>query len=83
MREQSCLALRAVAVKLAPQLLDLKLEMSDQRFRIRVHGLRTSRNRLGFQTPSALRQDHRVSGGEIGRKRFSNVFHEKMESHPP
>jgi hypothetical protein len=31
----------------------------------------------------ALRQDHRMRGGEIGWKRFSNVFHATMESHPP
>jgi hypothetical protein len=30
----------------------------------------------------ALRKDHRMRGGEIGRKRFSSAFHETMESHP-
>jgi hypothetical protein len=31
----------------------------------------------------ALRKDHRVRDGEIRRKRFSSIFHETMESHPP
>jgi hypothetical protein len=57
--------------------------MSDQRFRIRVHSLGAGRNRLGFQTRGALLKDDRVSGGEIGWKRFSSVFHQTMESHPP
>jgi hypothetical protein len=31
----------------------------------------------------ALCEDHRMRGEEIGWERFSNVFHETMESHPP
>jgi hypothetical protein len=31
----------------------------------------------------ALREDHRMRGDEIGWERFSSVFHETMESHPP
>jgi hypothetical protein len=41
-------ALRARPVKLTPQFLDRQLEMDDQRFRVRVHGLGAGRNRLGF-----------------------------------
>ncbi len=49
--------------------------MGDQRFRIRVHSLGAGCNRLGLHTRSALLKDHRVSGGEIGWKRFRCVFH--------
>jgi hypothetical protein len=58
-------------------------EMADQRLRVRVHGLGANRNRLGFHTPGAFCKDHRASRGKIGRKRFTRVFHQKMESHPP
>ena len=49
--EQPRLALRAAAIKLAPQLLDLELEMGDQRF---VAGqIRLSIGRLGFSACAA------------------------------
>jgi hypothetical protein len=60
--QQPVLALRAVAVNSPPELLDLQLEMSDQRLRAGVH-------RLGFQAGGALSKDHCMRGGKIGRKR--------------
>jgi hypothetical protein len=64
--------------------------MGDQRFlagQIRLSagclGFSARRNRLSLQTRGALCEDHCLSGGEIGRQRFSSVFHQTMESHPP
>lgn len=66
--DEPCRALRARAVELAPQLLDLQLEMRDQR--------RTARSvRLGAQPRSALGQDHGVRGGEVGRERLGRRGH--------
>ena len=75
--EQPGLALRPAAVKLAPQLLDLQLEMGDQRIRRGVHRQCARRNGLGFSPRDALRQDHRMGGGKIGRKRVSSGFHKQ------
>ena len=69
-------ALRARAVELAPQLLDLQLEMRDQR--------RTARSvRLGAQPRSALGQDHGVRGGKVGGQRLGRQGHGGRESRPP
>ena len=57
--QQSILALRARAVQLSPQLLDLELEVIDQR----GFGLR-------FQPRGALGKDHRMRRGKISGKRF-------------
>ena len=70
LRQESRLALRAVAVKLAAKLLNLKLKMGDQRFRAGVNRLGASRNGLGFHARSALGQDHRMSSGKIGKRCF-------------
>jgi hypothetical protein len=37
---------------------------------------------LSREARLTLREDHRMRGGEIGRERFSSIFHRKMESHP-
>jgi hypothetical protein len=80
--QQARLALRAGAVKLAPQLLDLELEMTDECFRARQVrlgigslGLGTRRfclgarrDRLRLHAGSALGKYHRMRGGKIGRK---------------
>jgi hypothetical protein len=77
-------------IELTPQFLDRQLEMGDQGFAAGKIRLRTSRFGLGDrgiglsrETRLAFREDHRMRGSEIGWKRFSSVFHEKMESHPP
>ena len=89
--------LRARPVELTPQFLDRQLEMGDQGFAAGQIRLRIGRFGLGDrgigrgscsiglsrEARMALREDHRMRGGEIGWKRFSSVFHEKMESHPP
>ena len=85
--QQPRLALRAAAVKLPAKLLDLELEMGDQRFRAGVHRLGASRNGLGFHTRplgkarGALREDHRMSGGKIGWQRFRRRCHTARESY--
>ena len=80
--QQARLALRAGAVKLAPQLLDLELEMTDERFRARQvrlgvgslglgarrFGLGARCNRLRLHAGSALGKYHRMRVGKIGRK---------------
>ena len=64
--QQSRLLLRARAVKLPAQLLDLEPVVGDQRFRAGIHRLRASRNGFGFQARSPLGKDHRMRGGKIG-----------------
>ena len=88
--EQPRLALRARAVELAPQLLDLELQMGDQRFAARQIRLRIGR--FGRASPRArprasqacraLGEDHRMRGGKIGGERFRCAVTSKMESHP-
>jgi hypothetical protein len=82
-------AFRAAAVEFAPQLLDLEFQMGDQRFmagEVRLSGGRLGfgarRNGFRFHSRGALREDHRVGGSKIGRKRFRRGFHKAMESHP-
>ena len=70
--QQPRFALRAAAVKSPPKLLDLKLEMGDQRFGAGVHRLGASRNRLRChargvlgQAGGSLRDYHRMRGGKV------------------
>src|ERR1700722_18014499 len=77
-------AAKASPASLAPQLLDLELEMADECFRagevglgIGSLGLCAGRfglgarcERLRLDTGSALGKDHRVRGDKIGGKRF-------------
>jgi hypothetical protein len=93
--QQPSRTFRARPVELTPQFLDRQLEMGDQRFtagKIRLcigrfgpgdRGIGRGSCSVGFSREArmALRKDHRMRGGEIGRKRFSSVFHETMESH--
>jgi hypothetical protein len=86
--QQASLALRAGAIELAPQLLDLELEMADERFRARqirlgVGRFGTSNGEPGlrFNAGGALGKDQRVRSGKIGGKRFAGG-HTTMESHP-
>ena len=86
--QQPRLTLRAIAVKLAPQLLDLQLEMGDHSFRAGVHRLGASRNGLGFHAGGALGQacgafgqDHRMGNGKIGWQRFNRRCHTARESY--
>src|SRR5271170_4981464 len=88
--------LRTRPVELTPQFLDRQLEMGDQGFAAGKIRLRIGRFGLGDrgiglgncsiglsrEARLALREDHRMRGGEIGRKRFSSVFHTTMESYP-
>jgi hypothetical protein len=90
-------ALRTRPIELSPQFLDRQLEMGDQGFaagKIRLCigrfglgdrgiGLGNCSIGLSLEARMALREDHRMRRSEIGRKRFSSVSHEKMESHPP
>ena len=71
--EQTLLALRAHAVERALQLLDLKLEMGDQR--VGLGSAVAALVALGFrrQPCCPLGQDHRMRGGEIGRERFGVI----------
>ena len=76
--QQPRLALRAGAVKLAPQLLDLELEMADERFRARQvrlsigrFGAGTGELGLRLDAGGTLGNDHRMRGGKIGRERFA------------
>ena len=75
--QQAGLALRAGAIELAPQLLDLELEMADQSFGARQIRLRAGGLRLGvrrgcfrFQARGALGEDQRMRGSKIGGERF-------------
>jgi len=74
------LALGTVAVKRAAQLLDLKLEMGDQRVRAGCRRTGASRNGFGFHAGSALGEDHRMSGGKIGGKSVKRRCHSARES---
>jgi hypothetical protein len=90
-------ALRARPVELTPQFLDRQLEMGDQGFaagkiRLRIgrfglgdRGMGLGNRGVGLSREAcvALREDHRMRADEIGWERFSSVFHETMESHPP
>lgn len=80
--EQPCLALRAGAKELAPELLDLQLQPRNHRIRAGVNRGRASGKRLSLDARGALRQDHRMGGGKVGGERFSGR-HTAMESHPP
>src|SRR5690606_25596852 len=80
--EQPGLALRAAAVELAPELLDLQLQPRNQRLRPGTDRRRTGGKRFGLDARGALREDHRMRGCEVGRERFS-VGHMAMESYPP
>ena len=67
------LALRALAVKLAAQLLDLQLQVSDQCFMVGQIGLGIGRFGFGVRrrrllASGPLRHDHRVSGSKVGGK---------------
>ena len=86
--QQPRFALRAAAVKSPPKLLDLKLEMGDQRFGAGVHRLGASRNRLRChargvlgQAGGSLRDYHRMRGGKIGWQRFRRRCHASRESY--
>ena len=93
--EQPRLVLRARPIEFAPQLLDPKLQMGNQRFaagKIRLSigrfGLGSRRMSLGSrciglgqEARSALRPDHRVSGGKIGWQRFKFRGHSATESY--
>ena len=86
--QQPRFALRVTAVKSTPKLLDLELEMGDQRFRAGVHRQRAGRNRLRChargvlgQAGGSLREDHRMSGGKIGWQRFRRRCHTLRESY--
>ena len=71
------LALRADAVKRPPQLLDLEPQMSDHRLRA---GARRIGPSLRGKAGGALGEDHRVSGGKIGRKSVKGRGHPARES---
>ncbi len=73
--EEPGLAFRARAVELAPELLDLQLQPRDQRVRAAVRGPLPGGGRFGLQTRRALRQDHRMGGGEVARKGIGGVRH--------
>jgi hypothetical protein len=82
------LALRARPIDFAPQLLDLKLEMGDQRFA--AGQVRLGIGRFGFgshcislrhDSRVTLRQNHRMSGGKIGWQRFKLRCHSARESY--
>jgi hypothetical protein len=66
--QQPSLALRAAAVNLTTQLLDLELEVADQR----GLSLGARRNRLRFQPCGALGKDHRMCCGKVSRERFGS-----------
>jgi hypothetical protein len=75
--QQPRFTLRASAVKLPTQLLDLQLVVGDQR------SFRTGIGELGFRLePSgALGKDHRMRSREIGRQRFRRRHHAVTESY--
>lgn len=93
--QQPCFVLGTAAVQLAPLLLDLELEVTDQGFSAREarsrigdlglgarrFSLGTGCNCLRFQPRGSLRKDHRMRGGQIGGERFRGD-HIGMESHP-
>ena len=68
--QQARLALRAGAIELAPQLLDLELEMADERFRARqirlgvgCFGTSNGKPCLRFNASDALGKDKRMRSG--------------------
>ena len=63
--QQPGFAFRPAAVKLPPQLLDLQLQMGNQRFRRGVHRLRASRSGFRPNPRGALCEDHCMGGGNI------------------
>src|SRR5439155_20373289 len=75
--QQPGFAFRAAAIELAPELLDLQLEMGDERVRRGVDRQRPGRIGFSLYPRGALRQDHRVGTGQIGWKRFSSSFHDE------
>ena len=82
------LALGARPIDFAPQLLDLQLEMGDQRFtagKVRLgigrFGFGSRCIGLGHDARVTLRQDHRMSGGKIGWQRFNLRCHSARESY--
>ncbi len=86
--QQPRLALRAAAVKLPAQLLDLKLEMADQCFRARQIRLGIGRfgagiNELNLRLKAgrALGNNHRMRSGKIGWQRFKLQCHATTESY--
>ncbi|MBB6414154.1 hypothetical protein HNQ71_006863 [Mesorhizobium sangaii] len=84
LRQEPFLALRAAAVEFAPQLLDLQLEVCDQRFCRGAHRLSTRRNGLRLHARGPLGEDHRMGASKIGRKRIKGGFHrrERITSSP-
>jgi hypothetical protein len=70
-------ALRANAVKRPAQLFDLEPQMSDRRLRAGARRLGPS---LREKAGGALGEDHRVSGGKIGRKSVKGRGHKARES---
>jgi len=58
--EQPCLALRARAVELATELLDLQLQPRYQRIRAAVRGTLPSGSGFGLKPAGTFRQDHGV-----------------------
>ena len=88
--EKARLAFRAAAVELPAQLLDRELEVCDERFRARQIGLGvgrlgTSLRELSLRRDArrALGEDHRMSIGKVGGKRFGGSGHGARESYPP
>lgn len=81
--EEARLALRAHAVELAPELLDLELQPCDQHVRAAVGCALSGDGRLGFQPRATLRQDHGVGRGKVARKGIHLGRHRGMESYPP
>src|SRR5689334_24083383 len=75
--QQPRLTLRASAVKLPLQLLDLQFVVGDK------CDFRTGIGELGFrlETGGALGNDHRVRSGKIGRQRFKWRGHATTESY--
>ena len=76
--QQPRLALRARAIELAPQLLDLELEMADERFRARQIRLGIGRFGTSIGEPGlrlnaggALGKDQRMRSGKISGKQFA------------
>src|SRR3546814_8112707 len=75
--EQPCLAFGVRPVERASELLDLELEMGDQRRAAGQVRLRIGRLGLRRQARLALGDDHRVGGGKIGGKRLGGGLHDR------
>ena len=78
--KQTLLALRAHAVERALQLLDLKLEMGDQRVGLGSGVAALVALGLRREPCCPLGQNHRMRGGEIERECFGVVWHKRRES---